>query len=404
MSLIPEKDHLKTSDFDYQLPETAIALFPLPIRDQSKLLVFKNGSSDHHQFYDLPDLLPENSLLIYNNTKVVPARLHFQRTSGAWIEILAIRELEENQTELLANQRCVECMVGNKKKWAIDEVLTRVDDSTGFRLEVSWFNRERNWVTFTWFPAHLSYYTVLAELGEMPIPPYLNRPSEDSDKENYQTIYSRNEGAIAAPTAGLHFTERVFNKLKAKGIPSVELTLHVGLGTFKPMKAEQVAEHEMHAEEVVISRQVLEQIALHIGPRVVVGTTSLRSLESLFWIGISLLKNGEIPDHLYSHEPYQWQETQTEFREVLQAILDEMKNRQLNEIRFFTQLYIMPGYRFQAVDALITNFHQPKSTLLVLVSAFVGDGWKSIYNEALEMGYRFLSYGDSSLLFPNPTD
>lgn len=398
MPSIYHRSLLLTDQFDYPLPDAAIARYPLPERDQSRLLVYENGRIRHEQFTQLHDFLPENSLLIFNNTKVIPARLHFQRASGAWIELLLVEE-KQGVSGLESNQKCMNCMVGNKKKWPEGEILLLKNEQEGVSLSVKWLDREQNTVLFSWKPVSYTFYEVLALLGEMPIPPYLNRAADASDMTNYQTVYAQKEGAIAAPTAGLHFTEQVFQKLKTKGIETVELTLHVGIGTFKPMKTERVTDHDMHPEKVVISTTALKQMVAHAGKRVAVGTTSVRSLESLYWIGIGFLQNGTIPTHLFTQQPYDWQDTQKTCEEVIQALIGELDRLGKEEIEFSTQLYLMPGYQFRVVDGMVTNFHQPKSTLLVLVSAFLGDNWRPMYAEALAKGYRFLSYGDSSLLW-----
>ncbi|HRH33472.1 MAG TPA: S-adenosylmethionine:tRNA ribosyltransferase-isomerase [Catalimonadaceae bacterium] len=400
MAAKSSRHHLKTEDFDYLLPDSHIARFPLAQRDQSRLLIYRDGQITHDQFINICRLIPADSMVVFNNTKVVPARLHFQRKSGAWIEILAVHELTDFQEDMAQNERVVECMIGNKKKWANEEVLICANEQSGLRMEASWQNREKNQVKFKWFPDGLSYLEALAELGEMPIPPYLNRPSEPSDKVQYQTVYARNHGAIAAPTAGLHFTDSVLQDLKNRDIAMSELTLHVGLGTFKPMKSESVVDHEMHGEEVIIPISVLKELRNHPGKFIAVGTTSVRSLESLFWIGIGLAKTGKISRHLETEQPYQWEDTHAPFSEVLSNLIGELENKEQNELRFTTQLFVMPGYRFRVVNGLITNFHQPKSTLMVLVSAFIGENWKSVYNEAIRENYRYLSYGDSSLLLP----
>lgn len=398
-----EKDfaHLKTIDFDYGLPDEKIARYPLPQRDQSRLLVWKSGNLQHDRFYNLSDNLSSDDVLVFNNTKVIPARIHFQKKSGAWVELLVTHEILVPENGVLQqNEKVVDCMVGNKKKWSAEEVLTIQNADGNCLLEARWFDRDKNQVLISWKPENQSFFEILAQMGEMPIPPYLNREAEESDKENYQTIYARNHGAIAAPTAGLHFTSQVFESLDKNGISRLELTLHVGLGTFKPMKAEAVTAHEMHEEEVIIPFEIIEKLASAKGKTVAVGTTSMRSLESLFWIGIIWKETGLLPDMLETNEPYQWAETTMQTKDLLNWMTQQMKESGLSELRFFTRLYLVPGYRFRIVQGLITNFHQPKSTLLVLIGAFIGEGWKRIYAEAKEENYRFLSYGDSSLLIP----
>jgi len=394
------RNELSTDQFDYLLPEESIAKFPLAERDQSKLLVWKDGQIQHKKFTDIGNELPQNTLLIFNNTKVVPARLHFQKATGAWIELLVVEKKDVEPGVQKNNVWVWECMIGNKKKWAENEVLELSNqiDNELVGLKAHFFDKEKNLVNLEWFPEKYSFYEVLAQLGEMPIPPYLNRASVESDKQSYQTVYAKVEGAIAAPTAGLHFTDGVFNDLEARAIETESLTLHVGLGTFKPMKSEKVTAHEMHAEKVVISRKLIQKLAVHQGPIVAVGTTSIRSLESLYWLGTEFIVNGIFPKYLFSEDPYNWAERDFSIQNIAEALMRMLEENDLEELQFATQLYLMPGYQFRVVKGLITNFHQPKSTLLVLISAFIGDNWKQIYEEALAKNYRFLSYGDSSFL------
>lgn len=391
---------LRTTEFDYSLPEESIALYPLEERDLSKLLVFRKGEVSHAGFRNIAEFLPEKSLMVFNNTKVIPARLHFQRESGSWIEVLIVSHfLEKSENEVVMNCQCI---IGNKKKWKTDEILNirHSENGTELVLQASWKNRDRDQVSIRWNLQNLSFVEVLALFGEMPIPPYLNREADESDKTNYQTVYAKEEGAIAAPTAGLHFTDLVLKSLVHKRVSTTWLTLHVGLGTFRPMKSEKVTEHEMHPEEVVISKQAIIDLLRNEGPVIAVGTTSIRSLESLFWLGTELLANGCFPELLETKNPYQWSHRNFTTNEVWTGILNWLESDKKNELRFFTRLYIMPGYSFRVVNGLVTNFHQPKSTLLVLISAFIGPDWKEIYKEALKENYRFLSYGDSSLLLP----
>jgi S-adenosylmethionine:tRNA ribosyltransferase-isomerase len=385
---------LKVSDYQYHLPDEQIARFPLAERDQSRLLHYNRGDIAHHTFFQLAGLLPENCALVFNDTKVLPARLHLQRDSGSWIELLIFKHEPGEQA---GTMRCTG-MIGNKKKWREAEVLRL--QHPDFLLSVSWINREEDQFLISWGVPALSFPEVLYRVGEMPIPPYLNRSATESDKADYQTVYARELGAVAAPTAGLHFTEKVLAELEAKGFGQIRLTLHVGLGTFKPMKTEQVADHEMHPEEVFISRKAIQQLLGNAGFLVAVGTTSMRSLESLYWLGILLLRTGQLTDFLETEVPYRYAEAGESAEDVLTALLSFMEEKQLDSIRFDTRLYIMPGYRFRMVKGIITNFHQPQSTLLVLISAFVGEDWKNIYETALAENYRFLSYGDSSLLIP----
>ena len=397
MNALFERLNLETESYNYHLPPEAIARYPLAQRNASRLLCFENGQVSHHSFNQLPELLPANTLLVFNNTKVIPARLHFQKVTGTWIEILIVESHPDTKTDG-SNKLVCTCMVGNKKKWKPGELLSIKNGEV--TLHAEWCDAEKNQVVFSWLPQNQSFYEVISQLGEMPIPPYLNRPSEESDKQSYQTVYAKNEGAIAAPTAGLHFTEEVFAGLKAKGIQTAEVTLHVGIGTFRPMKTTKVAEHEMHKEQVVISKKVIEQLLNHHGPVVAVGTTTLRSLESLYWLGAAFMQTGQLPAELTTDYPYENEAVSFQKTAVLTELLAYLNRHKTEYAAFGTQAYLMPGYTFRMVDALVTNFHQPKSTLLVLISAFVGAQWRKIYAEAVENQYRFLSYGDSSLLWP----
>lgn len=389
-------------DFDYHLPDELIARYPLAERDTSRLLVYNKGQISHAQFRQLPALLPPDALLIFNNTRVVPARLHFQKDSGAWIELL-ISEEKTEETQKLAHGKVWECMVGNKKKWPEGEELKiskTLENGESYSLHAQWHNRDANLVRLEWMPANLGFYEVLSEMGEMPIPPYLNREAEESDKTQYQTVYASQEGAIAAPTAGLHFTPRVLEDIAGRNIASAELTLHVGLGTFKPMKAERIADHEMHPEKVIFPASLFKKIADHKGPIVAVGTTSVRSLESAYWLATQWMETGQLPSNLETEQPYKWHNRQIPARDAFRQLSEHLEKEGKANLKFSTQLYIMPGYRFRVVDGLVTNFHQPKSTLTVLIAALIGPGWKPMYGEAIAERYRFLSYGDSSLLLP----
>jgi S-adenosylmethionine:tRNA ribosyltransferase-isomerase len=392
-------NELKSEDFSYLLPDEAIARFPLEQRDASRLLVWEKGEIRHRQFRQISDELPSNSLLILNDTKVLPARLHFQKSSGAWIELLI---LEHNPGNFPGTMVC-KAMVGNKKKWREDEILVLKTNNEGeeLQLEAIWENRENDILMLRWNPSNRIFPEILAMWGEMPIPPYLNRKAEKSDLIDYQTVYAENPGAVAAPTAGLHFTEDVLKSLEKKNIESLRLTLHVGLGTFKPMKSEKVAEHEMHPEEVKVSLELIQALAKHEGPLIAVGTTSVRSLESLYWLALHCMENGLFPNYLESAEPYLWVEKAKPYREVFQNLLVWMQQENQKELSFQTRLYLMPGYHFRVITGMVTNFHQPGSTLVVLVAAFMGEDWKKVYGEALANNYRFLSYGDSSLLIRN---
>ncbi|GAB3259193.1 S-adenosylmethionine:tRNA ribosyltransferase-isomerase [Larkinella harenae] len=399
-------DELQLADFQYDLPDERIARFPLPRRDESRLLTYRGGRIEHRSFFELPDLLPEKSLLVFNNTKVIPARLHFQKATGAVIELFLLNPVPADRlvSEAMQDRHTStwQCMIGNRKRWKPDEVLTkeiRVGDQTTL-LNAHWHSADQSHIRFEWSGSE-SFAALLHEAGKIPLPPYLNREVTDADRDTYQTVYSRVEGAVAAPTAGLHFTPEVLTQLAQNGIQTEYLTLHVGAGTFQPIKATDVRQHTMHTEQVVYSRQNLEKLISHAGPVIAVGTTSMRSLESLYWFGVRLLRNEPEPFELDQQYAYSVQENEVPSpKEALQAILTHLLTAGQEQVIGHTGIYCMPGYRFRIVDGLVTNFHQPGSTLILLVAAFVGENWLTIYQEGLQNGYRFLSYGDSSLLLP----
>lgn len=401
------------TDYQYDLPDERIARYPVEPRDTSKLMVFQNQTITHSHFYHLADYLPNDSFLVFNDTKVIPARVIFSKPTGATIEIFLLHP--EQPTRIINDAMqltdgCVwSCMVGNKKRWKVGEILSCAlkvanDD---LRVTAEWIDYEKNWVKLSWSsllpntPLY-SFVEVIKALGEIPLPPYLNRKTESQDLETYQTVYSQVEGAVAAPTAGLHFTEQVFDKLSQKGIAHGFVTLHVGAGTFQPVKVRNAIEHDMHAEQVVFSKKLIEQLLENIGTVVAVGTTSMRSLESLYWVGATLCSlpsayEGQ-PFFIEKLTPYHDRDYVPTSAESLQAILNYMAVYGLEELIGETEIMIFPSYDFKLVKGLITNYHQPNSTLMLLVAAFVGEQWRTIYNEALNNGYRFLSYGDSSLL------
>ncbi|WP_234735391.1 S-adenosylmethionine:tRNA ribosyltransferase-isomerase [Tellurirhabdus bombi] len=404
-------EELSLHQFEYDLPDERIARFPLAQRDHSKLLVYRNGEIAHQQFQDLPDWLPEKSLLVFNNTKVIPARLHFQKPTGALIELFLLNPIapESGQTRLVTEamsdqgSAVWECMVGNRKRWKEGEVLSQQLqlNGQGLRLTVSWQNAEKSLVRFDWTPESESFAAILHEAGKIPLPPYLKREAIEADKETYQTVYSKIEGAVAAPTAGLHFTPAVLASLANKGFAIDYLTLHVGAGTFQPIKADNVRQHVMHAEQVVYSEHNLKTLLDHSGPVIPVGTTSMRSLESLYWFGVRILKKEQNPFVLDQQYAYGFPaEALPSVREILQALLTHLKESGKPYLTGYTSIYIVPGYQFRICKGIVTNFHQPGSTLIVLISALIGDKWRSVYQAALENDYRFLSYGDSSLLIP----
>ena len=420
--------HIRISDFDYPLPEERIAKFPLPQRDHSKLLIYDHGRVGEDIFSNLPQHLPEGALMVFNNTRVIQARLHFRKRSreekgvkidGALIEIFLLEPASPNDYELMfqTRGRCSWlCIVGNLKKWK-DGTLTRVF-SVGDSLYVIKATRgalhgTSHWIDFEWGPAEssatvevLSFAEILDALGELPIPPYLNRATEESDKTTYQTVYSKIKGSVAAPTAGLHFTPEVLQALDDRGIDREELTLHVGAGTFKPVKSELIEGHDMHTEYISVRRQTVEKLLAHDCQAIAVGTTSVRTLESLYWMGLKLLRDPSLSEsqlHVSQWEPYEDDEegaSPCSPREALQALLAWMDHHHLDVLHSSTQIIIAPGYQYRIVTRLITNFHQPRSTLLLLVSAFVRGDWRRIYDYALAHDFRYLSYGDSSLLIP----
>ena len=395
---------LSISDYNYPLPEERIAKYPLPERDHSKLLIYKDGEVREDHFFRVGDYIPAHSLLVYNNTRVIQARLVFHKPSGARIEIFCLEPLapHDYQLSLSSTEGCTwKCMIGNAKKFretAIDMPLQVAGNDVVLRATKGEQMGNTFAVTFSW-EGGLSFAEILDAVGELPIPPYLNRPTEERDKTTYQTVYSRIKGSVAAPTAGLHFTEAVLADLRQRGIKTTELTLHVGAGTFQPVKTEDANLHTMHTEIIAVPRQAIVDILANLGHIVAVGTTSMRTLESLYFLGCMLLR-GDRSLHVPQFMPYE-QEWTLSTEEALQALLAYLDETHQDTLHAETQIMIKPGYRFRVVEQLITNFHQPKSTLLLLVSAFVGEDWKKIYDYALAHDFRFLSYGDSSILFRN---
>ena len=392
---------INISDYNYELPDERIAKFPLEKRDSSKLLTYISGSVETNVFSSLPEILPANSCLVFNNTRVIQARLEFFKSTGSRIEIFCLEPQDPSSYELSlsSTQSCVwKCMVGNLKKWK-GEVLKKEIGSDNLVLEAERLetNGNTSFIKFSWNNG-VSFAEVLDLLGELPIPPYLNRKTQESDKTTYQTVYSKVKGSVAAPTAGLHFTPEVISALHGKGIKTMELTLHVGAGTFQPVKAEEIGGHAMHAEKIEVSREFIENLIVNLGNIVAVGTTSVRTLESLYYLGVQL-HSGDTKLLVNQWEPYE-NKSQLSPNESLQAILNYMEQSGSNILYATTQIMIVPGYKFNIVNVLITNFHQPKSTLLLLLAAFIGEKWRELYKYALENDYRFLSYGDSSVLIP----
>ena len=408
------------SDYTYDLPDERIAKFPMAERDHSKLLLYRRGEVGEDVFYNLPQYLPEGALMVMNNTRVIQARLHFRKETGALIEIFLLEPALPRDYEQMFQQtsRCQWlCLVGNQKKWIArhtstpgskkDVALTREISIKGTKITVTATHKGEvgtsQLIELEW-TGNVSFAEVIDVMGELPIPPYLNRETQESDKTTYQTVYSKIKGSVAAPTAGLHFTERVLSDIDARGIEREEVTLHVGAGTFRPVKSETIGDHPMHTEYIAVRRHTIERLLAHNGEAIAVGTTSVRTLESLYYMGLKVLQNPDIAEeqlHVNQWEPYEEPKAKSQKpKAVLQALLDWMLRNELTVLHSSTQIIIAPGYDYKIVKMLITNFHQPQSTLLLLVSAFVHGDWHKIYDYALAHDFRFLSYGDSSLLIP----
>ncbi len=411
--MIPE---IHIEDFDYALPDERIAKFPKTHRDQSKLLACRNGQISEQGFSKLPELLPQNALMIFNDTKVVPARLDFVRETGAHIEIFCLEPHNpvEYNTNFAAVGHCSwKCIVGNVKKWKNDTLhlynpaQTEQITALGLCANLIQRNGETSFVEFTW-GQDIPFSKVLEIAGNIPIPPYLNRDTQEVDKERYQTLYAKYRGSVAAPTAGLHFTQEVLEAIKAKGIDTQTVCLHVGAGTFLPVKSSLVSEHTMHREPFTVSKDLIEKLLERVklpnkseqAPIVAVGTTSVRTLESLYYAGVKCILKGK-PDDIAQWEPYEGAAAEQIYstEQAFVALLNYLNDNGLDSLTLGTKIIIVPGYEFRVVDILVTNFHQPQSTLLLLISAFLKGAWKPVYNYALSHDFRFLSYGDSSLLF-----
>lgn len=396
---------IRIEDFTYELPDDRIAKYPLKYRDSSQLLSYKDGNIDKRSFSGISELIPDDSLMIFNDTKVVPARLHFQRPTGAHIEIFCLEPVqpEEYVSMFAVTGSCRwKCIVGNIKRWKNDTLTLynpmadRRIEEMGLKADLIERVGETSVIEFSW-DIDAPFSQVLEVCGTVPIPPYLNRNTEDVDLERYQTLYARYRGSVAAPTAGLHFTENVLESIRNKGVVTDTVCLHVGAGTFLPVKSSLVAEHTMHREPFVVTLELLERLIERKGKVVAVGTTSVRTLESLYYAGVSCIENGR-PEDVGQWEPYS-REYDYPTDEALKAIVDYLKANGLKELKIGTRIIIVPGFRFRLVDILVTNFHQPQSTLLLLISAFVDGDWRRIYDYALANDFRFLSYGDSSILF-----
>lgn len=404
--MVTKTQQISIEDYNYSLPDERIAKFPLPKRDESKLLLYRDGKVSESVFKHITDYLPEGSLMVFNNTRVIQARLLFQRVTGAQIEVFCLDPAAPHDYELIFQQTEAcnwICLIGNAKKWK-EPVLSREITVAGQTVRLSAEKvqsyGETHQVRFSW-DGGFSFAEVLDAAGELPIPPYLHRKTEESDLKTYQTVYSKIKGSVAAPTAGLHFTPEVLADLDAKGFGREELTLHVGAGTFKPVKSETIEGHEMHTEYISVRRSTIEQVMQNFGKIIAVGTTSVRTLESLYYIGVTLATHPDATSEelvVRQWMPYEDANNRLTPTEALQNILDYLDKHQLNTLITATQIIIAPGYEFKVVKGIVTNFHQPKSTLLLLISAFVKGDWKNIYDYALGHDFRFLSYGDSSLL------
>lgn len=406
---IPKVKELKASEYTYELPADRIASYPLAERDASSLLVYKDKKIVDAAFQEMASFLDPDTLMVFNDTRVVQARLEFFKETGARIEIFCLHpEGVHRDVGLVLSGGPPSrwfCLVGNAKKWKAGPLVIQHPDGN-FRLEAHKVKASGDGylVDFSWHPAHLSFAEVLELTGKTPLPPYITRPAEQKDKITYQTIFASNDGSVAAPTAGLHFTDRVMKSLQAKGIQQGYLTLHVGAGTFKPVTSEHIGEHHMHGEQFSVTKAFIQKLAQHQQPIVPVGTTCMRTLESLYWIGASMVAgiDLEVGDGLYLPQwaPYAFPGGKPDRPSAMRALLDYLERCDKVSLQGETALIIVPGYRFAMTDALVTNFHQPGSTLLLLVAAFTGKAWKQIYHHALRQSYRFLSYGDACLLFP----
>jgi S-adenosylmethionine:tRNA ribosyltransferase-isomerase len=402
--------NLSIKNFYYDLPDEKIAKYPLEERDSSKLLIYKNGMINESKYKNLVAEIPEDSLLIFNNTKVLEARIVFQKESGSTIEIFCLEPDEKYNdiTTAMLQKGAVlwKCLVGGAKKWK-EELITKTINET-LTLTAKKIEKRNDYflIELNWNDDLLSFAEVLHLAGKIPLPPYLNRDVEEKDKATYQTIYAKHDGSVAAPTAGLHFTETVLNSLREKQVELDYLTLHVGAGTFKPVKADTMEDHEMHSEFIDVSYQLIQKIISKLDdPIIAVGTTSLRTIESLYWLGIKASQQSTVDSQQLTIEQWDCYELPQTFEPkiALESLLKWMQKNNLERLLTKTQIIIAPGYQLRIANAIITNFHQPKSTLLLLVSAVIGDDWKQVYDYALDNNFRFLSYGDGNLLWSNPT-
>ena len=411
MTLLDKVKNISIKDFSYDLPDARIAKYPVDPRDHSQLLLYRDGEISRSQFRNLPQYLPENSLLVYNNTKVIRARMFFRKETGAQIEIFCLEPLmpADYAQNFQAQGSCEWlCLVGNLKKWKggkLHRQLSLNGQDVVFSAEHVGVEDKAQRIRFSWTPAEIPFGDLLEQAGQIPIPPYLNRESQQSDERSYQTVYSRIEGSVAAPTAGLHFTPAVLQSIDDKQIKRQEVTLHVSASTFQPVKSEQMDGHPMHLEFISVEASLIEDLLKYEGRITAVGTTSVRTLESLYWFGVHLLESNTMQSNSVEesvwtlHQWYPYEDHQDySMQQALQALLDDMRAKGETQFTASTRLLIAPGYTFRVISDIITNFHQPQSTLLLLVSAYVGEDWRKIYDYAMANDFRFLSYGDSSLL------
>ncbi len=392
---------IPTQDYFYELPADRIAHFPLANRDESNLLVYQKGEINHTLFKSIVDFIPSNAILFFNNTRVIPARIQFLKETGALIEVFLLNPVSPSVVLAKTMQATTSCVwhvaIGNLKRWKNTVWLTK--SGNGISLTAHLVNKQENLVEFSWAPSTLSFAEVIHQIGETPLPPYIRRKANEADRDRYQTIYAQQEGAVAAPTAGLHFSDKVFAQLMARGILHDFLTLHVSAGTFQPVKTDNALDHIMHEEQIVVTKQNLENLLLEDRFILPVGTTALRTLESLYWYGVKLLQGEDAAFHIAQNDPYR-QATLPAAQEALNAVYNVFDKTNTRVLTGHTSIYIHPGYTFRICRGLITNFHLPGSTLMLLVAALVGKDWKKIYETALQHNYRFLRYGDSSLLLP----
>ena len=399
--------NINLKDYYYELPEDKIAKYPAEPRDSSKLLIYDKGEITHDSFYNLPDLLTNDSFLFFNDTKVIPARLFFKKPTGSIIEIFLLEPFAPTHIVSLAMQEnsnvVWKCLVGNKKRWKNNEKLFNEIDFNNQKIliEVEYEDFEKNLIRFNWNDKNLRWVDILQIFGEIPLPPYFKRKPTIEDGDKYQTVFAKQEGAVAAPTAGLHFTDTVLKNIEKKGILKDFITLHVSAGTFQPIKVENATEHIMHSEQIIFSLKNVENIFNHLDKIIAVGTTSLRALESLYWFGVKLLLENDEIFFVKKLYPYEIRKSDLpENKIVFQNLISYMKKNNISNLMGETEIFIFPGYDFKICKGLITNYHLPETTLILLVAAFIGENWKKVYDQALNNNYRFLSYGDSSLLLP----